>query len=291
MRKISKLLAFLTAVAASAVMLTGCGTRKRLGNEYLDLGPIYYKNSTEGDTFLTGLDGNKIKASEIKYVFDKRFKQTNILDEKKFGHADCEGFTYAFKPGVYFDEIRDPEKFDESGYIGEYSEASTEYFRVNVGDRFGSLTVKSAKCDLGASEYNGEDYLGYQSGEIEFDGEITLTGLLNIQTRLGENYGNYEREMIFFAEPENGIPLSLECLYRPEYSSKIFHMPDSRYKVYTDSPQLDIGKLSEYDLDFGGLTYGDTARVEITVTGLRLIGQLAGSGCFAYAELIDIKRL
>lgn len=287
-----KILAIFTLTAILAA-LSGCSAKRThdTETEYLDLGPVYYKNSTEGDTFLTGLDGNKIKVSEIKYVFDKKHEQTNILDENNFGFAQCEGFVYAFKPSVYFDELRDPEKFDKSEYIGEYAEPSTEYFRVNIGDKFGSLTVKSAKCGIGAYKYNEEDYLGYQSGEIEFDGEITLTGLLNIQSQLGANYGDYEREMIFFAEPENGIPLSLDCTYRPEYRSEIYHSADSWCGAYTDSPHLEIGKLSEYDLDFGGATYGDIIRAEITVTELRLIGQIGGSGCFAYAKLVDIKRL
>lgn len=290
MKKILKIFAFLTAVISSAAIFTGCKSGMIGPCPDPVKIPVTYNGSTKGETFLTGLDGNKIKVSEITAVTDKDHKPTTVLDEKNFGSAECEGFAYAFKPWIYSDALKDPGKFRENEYIGELPESSDEYFRVNAGDKFGSLTVRSAKCDFGAFNWDGEDYLGYQQGSLEFDGEVTLTGLLNIQTRLGANYGDYEREMLFFAE--DGMPLSLECLYRPGRGSGVFHSADSRGIVFTDSPQLELGKLSEYpDLDFGGAGYGDVIRAEITVTGLQMTGQCGGSGCFAHAKLVNIKRL
>lgn len=289
-----KILAIFMLTAVIAAALSGCAKQRPddsngEDDKPVDMGAIYYNGSTESETFLVGLDGKNIKASDIKYLTDKKSKPTNVLDEKNFGHAICEGFVYAFKPSVYFGEESSPEMFRDGEYIGESSAASSEYFKVRVGDKFGNLTVKSADCKFCASTIDGQLHLGYMEGEIEFDGEITLTGLLDIPPLL-TNYGDLEMEMHFYSDLENGLPLSLECLYKPEFSSDIYHCAGSGYKTYSDLPLLDIGKLSDYDLDFDGLTHGDTARVEITVTELRLIGQL-GNICFAYGKLVDIKRL
>lgn len=295
MKKIFALITLAAVIVTSTSLLTGYKTIKSRGSEGdsgpVDMGPIYYNGSTEGETFLIGLDGNKIKASEIKYLLNKNFKPTNILDENDFRQATCEGFTYAFKPSEYTDSTIEPDKFINNGYdyIGERTAASSDYFRVNVGDKFGGLTVKSAKCNFNAYTLNKEEYLGYNRGELEFDGEITLTGTLVIPDRLPQ-YNNMVMEMKFYSELENGIPLSLECSYRPEFGADIQHGVHEQYKTYSDIPHLDLRKITEYDLDFDGLSHGDSARVEITVTGLRLFANL-NDPCYAYAELVDIKRL
>lgn len=287
-----KILAIFTLTAVIAAALTGCHKeelpRLEKVTEPVDLGPVYYNGSAEAETFLTGLDGKKIKASEIKYLKNKNNAPTTVLDESDFGHAECDGFTYGFVPGVYFDAESSPEKFgsDKLSYIGEKAGESKEFIRINVGDKFGSLTVKSAKCYFASYILNGEDYLGYSDGELEFDGEITLTGLLEIPEQISA-YPGMVLEMNFFGGTENGIPLSIACWYEPETGYR--HIPLDYHRAYTDVPLLYLGKFPDYSIDFDGLAEGDEAKVEITVTGLKLFSDLGE--CHATAEIVEVKRL
>ncbi len=286
-----KILAIIALAAVAVMSLSGCVKSRSVDSEStvesVDMGPIYYNGSTEGETFLSGLDGNKVKVSEIKYLLDKKYKPTNILDEKNFSHAECVGFSYAFKPSVYFDSENNPEMFGGDTYIGNKAEPNSEYFRVNVGDKFGGLTVKSARCFFTAYKNNGEDYLGYSGSEIEFDGEITLKGRLEIPSQM-DAYPGLILDMNFYCEFGSGLPLSLSYFYEPELG--FYHMPIDRHTAYTDMPDLNLGKFTDYSLDFDGLAEGDGAEAEITVGNLRLVQKLEGSG-FAYAQLIGVKRL
>ena len=295
MRKRSKFLAFLTAAAASSVILTGCKSAKprNFEEERVDMGPVYYNGSTETETFLTGFDGRKIKASEIDYLLEKTgrnkkdLKQTNILNEKSFCHAECDGFAYGFVPGVYYDKENDPDKFGGDFYIGEKTGESKEFIRINVGDKFGELTVKSATTYFGAWIEDGADFTGCDGSELEFDGEITLTGILDIPPQ-NPAYPGMILDMTFQSGLENGLPLSLG--FFRESGLEPTHYPLDGYNVYTDVPEISLGKFTDYGIYFDGLDEGDSARVELTVTNVKLHGRGRGFQP-APAEIVNVKRL
>lgn len=154
-------------------------------------------------TFLTAPDGTPIYTSEItKYQNPSEFQGTHEqfpLDQfnmETFTGIDCPeavcgGYSYAFIPRPSISAADAPEKFtDDHGiliYSGDELPPSSEYFRIKVGDKFGSLTVKSA-C-AGFSNYEAFWYDGspdevpgiYLTGaEIQYEGEVELTGTIRV---------------------------------------------------------------------------------------------------------------
>lgn len=293
-----KMLAIFTLTAIISAALSGCAKQHTADDDGesekpVDMGAIHYIDSTESETFLVGLDGKNIKASEIKYLKNKNYEPTNILDENDFGHAECIGFAYAFKPSVYFDSTIAPDKFSSDGYsyTGEDTAASSEFIRVNVGDKFGDLTVKSARCVF--SNYNvhvdSDDYLGYEGSEIELDGEITLRGRLYIPPR-DPKYPGMVQDMQFQGSVENGLPISAEFWHSPELG--FCHVPNSSVFTYTDVPEIRLGGYPDYDIDFDGLSEGDiNTEVEITITNIKICYGIQGNRSDPTAELVSVKRL
>lgn len=148
------------------------------------------KRQPDGEpTFLKGLDGKPIYTSEITqitaYDLEKREEiPTDKLDPENFS-AVCEGSTYVYIPRPSVDFMANPELFETSEdgeyhyYIGEELPDSYEFTRVNVGDEIGGLTVKSASARFETLGYEDcEQY--YTQGDIEFEGEIELTGFVTV---------------------------------------------------------------------------------------------------------------
>lgn len=285
-----KIFAIFTLTAVIAV-LSGCSANRqppydRCFSRLDDMGPIIYNGSKNAGTFLTGLDGKKLNASEIGYLRDKNYEPTNILDEDNFSRAECIGFAYAFKPGVYFDEKNSPEKFKNGEYIGEKIGRSSEFFRVNAGDKFGDLTVFSARCVF--SQIPGED-IKYEGSEIRFAGQITLRGRIDIPSQ-DPKYPTVVLDMNFQGDSENALPISAGFSYDPE--SGYIHAPNENWNIYTDVPGIWLGRYIDYDIDFDGLSEGDIgAEVEITISNIVITYGIQGYLGDPTAKLVSVKRL
>lgn len=286
----------LVSILLAAVM-TACGNSPESSVPDADKGPesamtggITYKGSASGETFLKGLDGKPIKVSEITSLADKNYELTAVLDENNFGRAECNGFAYAFEPSVCYEGSEDPELFDGDVYIGKDAERSSEFMKVSTGDKFGTLTVKSAltvfstiNTDLGSGYY-------YEGSEIDFDGEITLTGWISIPS-IDPKYPNVSLDISFYCDNEKKLPLSVDFVCNPKYGG-YYHKPGGTIKIYTDIPEIYLGKYSDYDLDFQGLKEGDSrVKAEITVTDIRMICGIQGNGGKVTAKITDIKPL
>ncbi len=256
--------------------------------EGITSGGITYKGSASGETFLKGLDGKPISVSDITSLTDGDYKPTAVLDKNSFSRAECTGFAYGFKPNIIFEESEAPELFDEGLYIGKEAEPSSEFIKVSVGDTFGGLTVKSARTVFSdVNSNNGEGY--YEGSEIEFDGNITLTGWLNIPS-LDEKYPSLVLDMTFYCDNNNKLPLSSIFNYNEKYG--FYHLPSEKLTLYTDVPEIYLGKYPDYDIDFQGLKEGDVwTKAEITVTEVKMVCGIQGDMGHVTASLSNIKRL
>lgn len=290
----------LVSIMLAAVM-TACGNSPdRSGSdadkwgsapESTAAGGITYKGSASGETFLKGLDGKPIEVSEIDSLADKNYEPTAVLDENNFGHAECNGFAYVFEPSVFFEESEDPELFDNGYYTGEKGKPVTEFMRVNVGDKFNGLTVKSARAVFSTLNTDLGDGYYYEGSEIKFDGEITLTGWLSIPS-VDEKYPNVILDMSFYCDNEKKLPLSVDFVCNPKFGG-YYHIPrETIIGIYTDIPQISLGKYPDYDIDFQGLKEGDAwVKAEITVTDVKMICGIQGDGGHVTAKLGNIKLM
>lgn len=289
MRKCGKTFAVVWATVVLIAGLAGCKheevpTGSTESWEKLD---VTYNGSTTAETFLIGLDGKAITAAEITLLTDKNSKQTAVLDENDFERAECDGFAYAYVPSVYYDKETNPEMFNLNNmFIGDEIK-STEFMRVKVGDKFGGLTIKSARTVFRVNDTNSTYYEG---SEIEFDGEITLTGTLVMPNvpPLNAPYPDAETPIRLDVTKETAFPLAVGFTFE---NGKFYHNFDI-YDVYTDIPGIWLGKFSEYNnIDFGGLSWCDSTAAEVTVNNVRVSYGIRGAAIGISANILNIKRL
>lgn len=280
----------LSAIVITAVLLAGlAGCDKHIDSgdfssttsETVFVGEVTYNGSTTAETFLTGLDGKSITAAEITRLAVKDSKMDGVLDEISFERAECDGFAYAFEPSVYFDKSLNPEMFNEDVFIGE-GDNSTEFIRVNVGDKFGGLTVKSARTIFSAINMNDAYYEG---SEIEFDGEITLTGELHIPLEVKDYPYEYNLPMTF--KPKS-FPISVDF---SAIDGKFYHYVGSGIGTYSDAPTIALGTLRDCDIDLDGMSNGFTYLAQITVDNVKMCCGIQGYAGGIEANLLNVKRL
>lgn len=250
-------------------------------SELAFVGEVIYDGSTTAETFLVGLDGKAVTAAEITRLYTKDSNAPAVLDENSFERAECDGFAYGYVPSVYYDKETNPEMFNEDVFIGEEIE-STEFMRVNVGDKFGGLTVKSARTVFSANNMNGAYYEG---SEIEFDGEITLTGILHIP-QVDEKYPNVYLDMEFSPDSMTKSPLSMDFL---AINGAFTHSAREIVGKYTDIPTIYLGKFTDYNIDFDGISQGESQSVEITVDNVKMVCGIQGDSSKVTANLLNVK--
>lgn len=269
--------------------LAGCNKPADSGDssdtvsETVFVGEVTYNGSTTAETFLTGLDGKAITAAEITRLAVKDSKMDGVLDETGFERAECDGFAYAFKPSVYFDKSENPELFNEDVFIGEKDD-STEFTRVNVGDKFGGLTVKSARTIFSAVNMNDAYYEG---SEIELEGEIVLTGVLHIP-QVDDKYPNVYLDMEFSPDSTTRFPLSADFISE---NGRFTHSANSGVGYYSNIPKIYLGKFSDYNINFDGISQGESQAAEIVVDNVKMVCGIRGDGGHVTADLVSVKKL
>lgn len=87
---------------------------------------------------------------------------------------------------------------------------------------------------------------------------------------------------------ETTFPLAVEFISE---NGEFYHRFDD-YHVYTDIPSIWLGKFSEYNnVDFGGLSWCDSAAAEVTVNNVRVSYGIRGAAIGISANILNIKRL
>ncbi len=241
-------------------------------------------------TFLTCPDGTVIYTSQItKYQDRARYtngsqKQYPIdtfnmetFTDNTNPQVVCEGFAYGFIPRYCVNITEAPEKFTNSDGIDKYSgeelPPSNEYFKIEMGDKFGSLTVKSAQSifsntfassDIGVDPDNIPGI--YLSGaEIKYEGEVEMTGFVDV---MKTEWYDTEGDLWFYPDGSfvSKIP-AVSYQYFPDLEPKgIYHKADGGSLSYGELNLIRLGNMFDYDIDFDGLEPGDSrVRVKLTV--------------------------
>lgn len=253
------------------------------------------KRQPDGEpTFLIGLDGEPIYTSEITqltaYDLEKGEEvPTDTLDPENFS-AVCEGFTYVYTPRPSVDFMSHPELFEASEdgeyyyYIGEELPDSYEFTRVNVGDKIGGLTVKAASSYFAPLGYEGSEQF-YEQGNIEFEGEVELTGFV----RVTEEHPLYPENggKIFFY-PDSASSMKIPCTlfdinYEDEYKARHYvnNSFNSFYGWYGDGTDIFLGNIADIDSE---LREGDTyVKVRVVVGDI-----VRGAGSTAVIREIEL---
>lgn len=157
------------------------------------------------------------------------------------------------------------------------------YFKVKAGDKLqNGLTVRSAK------------YSVYENGAvsislIEFDGELTLTGILYCypeDTPLNSSSG----DLSFFADPReyNYLPVSIVS----DYSEVTEPWLDEKNKIawISDKVSFDLGNIDDISVDLSEIiTLGGYAKVKITLKDIEK--GWSDNGAWSRAVIVAVEPL
>lgn len=255
----------------------------------------------EGEpTTLTGLDGKPIYTGEINSnITDPEIIERHSDDSSKEmikPDAIMDSFLF-FKPstGISYNIHDNPELYgeDENGYrqfIGKIPENTNEYQRVYVGDKICGLTLKTAEMGLVKQE-NG-DFAPTETYYCEFDGELTLTGYLYVNSP-AEWYGMPGGEMsLYFCE--GAIPMIPSSAVKnnpPEeqgFTDSIIYN-HVEFLGTSEITRLALDEtIDETTVDMSGISRGDVIKVKVTVSNLKCSVKPDTAAYTAHLENIEM---
>lgn len=267
-------------------------------------------------TFVTLPDGTPIYTSEITRYQNpsefhgtheqfpleqfnaETFKSRDILCE--FPEVVCDGFAYAFIPRFNINYNEAPEKFEEWDnilrYTGEEFPAGSEYFRLKVGDKFGSLTVKSANTSFSfasAEQVENPDSVPgiYLTGaEIQYEGTLEMTGCMQVMETVGYSTSG---DLEFYPDSDcvSKIPSAYYELDQEHPELGVCYRPYESWGAYGDLSEIILGNMNDFDVDFDGLQPGDNGvHVKVEIKDPLVIfrsGYMSCGGEPAHVEVLD----
>lgn len=260
----------------------------------------------EGEpTFLTLHDGTPVYTSEISEIYkgseewgDKEAitleQAEQFAKEGSDFSVKCNDFAYGFTSEGTLNRMDNPEMFKDIGngksfeFLGEEFDVntfegkySTDYTRIKVGDKFGSLTVKSAYTLFTRQTwFEDEDYSNVpgvylSSAGIEFDGEIEMTGYVII-TPMDTLYDE-GGDMEFIPNRDSSLIIPKFEFFLNKKARCVCHFPQASVSGYCGT-SYNIGNMYEVACDTSGLNPGDSfVKVKVVLGDVKYTtGHLGG---------------
>jgi len=246
--------------------------------------------ASETVTFVTS-ETTALSEEDMKYMIKGAYGETLDLREASAvtdidgGYvAEFNGFSYAAKSaGIFYTETDDPEKFNfetdpmlpKFAWLKEEERVTHdyEYVRVNVGDKFGGLTVEQADYSVKVADGVTE----IVKSEILYGGEITLIGY--ICAAAGDDTYIMRGETDFMPDSRGFGDLPVIMRNVLEDDSPLFNVgnaplwADKRESIYTDVDSFYLGTLldEEYkNADLSDIPYFIPAYAKVTLKNLNI---------------------
>lgn len=300
MKKICAIFAVITAIA-----LTGC----ELGGSSDSSENSASKTERNGEpTAIYGLCGDVIYTDEIESVITEDWETggAELFSEDCLA-VNCKGFIYLSEPsGICFNDRDNADSYNETemSFSGISDEKLQNYKRVNVGETFCGLTLRSASTNFQkksdvyfmpdgtqktATELGFPEIL-FAGGECEFDGELTLEGYACAVTE--DVYGISAGDIIFV--PGNGCTLPV--------MSYNFDKDAGFYHDFSTNANFGMVWANEYGTVYLGNTESASAdisclpkdgtfvKVRVTVKNIVMRSGVE-FGDFVDAEIADIAAI
>ena len=199
----------------------------------------------------------------------------------------CEGFAYGFIPQRALNHIDDPELFKDPGdgeiisFLGDEDKISTDYMRIKVGDKFGTLTVKSAYTIFSEhpwlKEFSETPGAYISEGKIEFEGEVELTGYVDVWEDNG--YQGAGGIMVFYPDGDSSVKIPIISYAYYLEDGWRGHNRHGYASGYFGDLVFDLGNMYEVDCDTSGLHPGDNfVKVKITADNVTAYNAKLGQG-------------
>ncbi len=236
-------------------------------------------------------DGETVQVTDAAEIFDTRDPHDEIGSpgfkfDSKSSTSTVLRYDFAYirycRPFFYEGEFLDAA--EEQKMIDELPEI--KWFKVKAGDKLDcGLTVKKAvfeRFPIDTSDPVRDNY-------IEFDGEVTLEGMLWAVKR--DDYLLKTNDLSFMPDPTktNGIPACKRQL-DPSGGLQSMMSSDGNYVLSDIGTNWIVGTIDDIDMDeiFGEK---DLVRVKITLTNVKWGGIVSVDLPAFYAEIVDIERI
>ena len=156
--------------------------------------------------------------------------------------------------------------------------------RINVGDKFGTLTVKSA-CTLFGEKYyhwyDGENFTDVpgvfiKDYDLEFDGELELTGYVDVTPE--ETLYGMGGDMRFYPDGDSSVILPGFVHFLNKKTREVCHFAGLTFVGYYGGYSFDIGNMYKVDCDTSSLNPGDSfVKVRVVLDNVSYeVGDLGG---------------
>ncbi len=295
----------LTAVIMAILMLASlaaCSTSPNLKSDFSDISSdisdyVSENMNSSADISSPGNSGGSIdleSSSELDYfpLENITMPDGSVVSkyEGKYAEPDYLNFDFSFiryAQPIYYSTFDDPDLIDWETLMFKIDPTAPienqNYFKVEAGDKLqNGLTVRSAK------------YSVYKNGSvsissIEFDGELTLTGILYcypesdfLNTSLGD--------LVFFADPTevDSLPVSIVSDYNEVTEPWI----DEENKIawISDKVLFHIGNINKTPVDLSEIiTLGEYAKVKITLKSIKM--GWSDNGLSSRAVIVSVEPI
>lgn len=303
--------------ALLAVLLTGCsekdGEQSSTRESHI---PESRQNKTgEYDETplpfpLYGADKRQICFGDVTSITDKNGENAapEDLEDTGWNEIVCDGFAYLAAPaGISFSSFDNADMFDSEthSFIGVPDCSGSEYARFKPGDKFGALTVISARTVFSREGYGDKEGV-YTIDRIiaegmpisgmlkrcdaSFEGAVEMTGYIRISA---DEYGVGEGDVLFVPDKDSmALPI---MNFRVNHEDDSIDTPVWQYGVKnacfaTEYPTIRLGNVNSGTDMSGFAADGTSARAKVTVTNVTMFCDLQMS-TFIDCELSDIEKL
>lgn len=234
------------------------------------------ENDKGESTFLAGPDGAVIYTGEITSVTDGEGNTVSVENVKPggFSEAVCDGFCYLSEPtGISSNERDEPDRWDGAMHCLEVPEEplAPSFKRLEVGDTFCGLKITKA-----SSEYYAAETMNFKGSNVEFEGELTLTGYITINSDNTYSVGVGDLQFII-DEKSAVLPGSWDYStqfasddYSPFFNYQGFYMGSGKEKLdwywsVSEYGQLYLGNISTCTADISDIGSRDMCYYKVKV--------------------------
>lgn len=268
--------------------------------------PEQSNNSEPLPFTLFGADNVQINFGEVTSITDRKGEPLSPekLEDTNWNEIVCDNFAYlAEHSDINFNSVDNADLYDpeNAAFADVPSYSDIEYKRYYVGDKFGALTLTSAKTTFRRDGY--EDKSGpYTSEQIKdeglpfsgmlnrcdasFEGELTLSGYVRVCV---DEYGVQAGEILFV--PDKTCPLPVINFYTVrELDRTVTPLRTSLahdFAYVSEYPEIRLGNISQYDNVYGIPTNGTTVRAHVTVDNITMFSDTALASVIQ-GEIVDI---
>ncbi len=298
------------SVLAMALCLTGCDKTPTNSEESSST----TSSTTESGTSSTESSTSSMESSATSYD-NAIYPDKDYVPESFEGYAgetlykkdasdltsataSFNGFTYlrwatpVFENTLDNPKLIDPDTGKMSEYLDNPERPDPEWFVVKTGDKLeNGLVVKSAECIYNFHTYEGELLSEVEYTAVEFENQLTLTGLLCCNSE-DEAY-TAKGDLLFL--PDTVANKNVPYVHSGHDARDSYRLWSSCYgDIYFvfDGMEYKVGNINDSAVDYSGIIdNGGICKVKVTLDNISLAHSFFGGRSGAFADIVSVEKI